>query len=896
MPDMTPEEFVKHHGVKGMHWGIRKAREESERGSSGDKPSESHKAHGSEDEAKKQYMAISPIRRNKAQIQKALEENHNKFAAKFESSDGGGEKKGLSPGQKKALKIGIGVAAVGGIIALGVYTDRQNQGFADELSSIAGRSVDVGKFEKGVNLSKLETWGKSGYIQPSSYEREEFSLPAGHTFHRISQAAEKEFNDATYSTPDIDDFNRYVVGFRGEKAASELHHVTFSAKEPIKVPSLTTALEAFRESLSKEYERASPERKKVLDEIAGSKGHASKENALALYESMSGGSWNSNRAKAFMDVLKTKGYDAIVDEMDAGVIGDKPLVIFNHDKMGPKSSKPLTNEIISSAEKELKELTSRKLGVYGKKTTTMAASEEIEAFLAHHGIKGMRWGVRKERDSESSEKKSFASNSWTPENEQKLKRDYQAIPAVHRTPKAAAKNFEVNQKKFEAKFEPSEVDKSDRHLTEGQKKALKIGVGVAAVGGLAALAYYTQKNGSGLNVTRSNVLPGEHVSISDFEKRINQTQHDFWGSSDFSTPESFERSEITIPAGHVFHRLSRGAEKEFGNATYTSGDLDDFNRYVVTHSAADAKSVFEGHYHVTFSAKESLKIPSLTTSVEILRQQMSEGKANQATQKEALDLYNAMSGGSWNASGAEKFVQALKAKGYDGLIDEMDHGVVSDSPFVLFSSEKMSDKVAKKLTDKDVVYATKNLKELKYRKTLDMAASDLAESMNENVEEFLAHFGVKGMHWGVHHAKADAHEFVKAKLSYGEGAGTRRKLIKAKVEARSKKSPEYKKAFDEHVTKFSMKSDRLAKQATINRNVKATRKSTVKTVKGVHRSLTGGFGSVSLASATIAGAYVYARKTGLDQKIISLAQEGIKNAKKPDYSEVASWLKSQGVG
>lgn len=148
------------------------------------------------------------------------------------------------------------------------------------------------------------------------------------------------------------------------------------------------------------------------------------------------------------------------------------------------------------------------------------------------------------------------------------------------------------------------------------------------------------------------------------------------------------------------------------------------------------------------------------------------------------------------------------------------------------------------------------------------------------VDEFIAHHGVKGMHWGVHHAKADAHEFVKAKLSYGEGAGTRRKLIKAKVEARSKKSPEYKKAFDEHVTKFSTKSDRLAKQATINRNIKATRKSTVKTVKGVHRSLTGGFGSVSLASATIAGAYVYARKTGLDQKIISLAQEGIKKRQK----------------
>lgn len=168
-----------------------------------------------------------------------------------------------------------------------------------------------------------------------------------------------------------------------------------------------------------------------------------------------------------------------------------------------------------------------------------------------------------------------------------------------------------------------------------------------------------------------------------------------------------------------------------------------------------------------------------------------------------------------------------------------------------------------------------------------MAASE------EEVDEFLAHFGVKGMHWGVRHARADAHEYVKAKLAIGEGAGNRRKLIKAKVETRSKKSPEYKKAFDEHVEKFSQHSDRLARQARVNKNVKATRKSVGKTARGVHRSLTGGFGSVSLASATIAGAAVYAHKTGLDKKIFEAAKN---STKKVDYQEVSDWLKAQGVG
>lgn len=161
-------------------------------------------------------------------------------------------------------------------------------------------------------------------------------------------------------------------------------------------------------------------------------------------------------------------------------------------------------------------------------------------------------------------------------------------------------------------------------------------------------------------------------------------------------------------------------------------------------------------------------------------------------------------------------------------------------------------------------------------------------------EDILVHFGVKGMRWGVRksstpgvsrktdrEAAKDATEFTKAKMFYGESAGTRRKLIKAKVEAKAKKDPNYKKAFDAHVERTDM--GKRAEQARSQRARKDVSNSARKTARGVGHVIRGNSQYASLAAVALVGAGTYAYKNGGDQllrqyggKVVSTIQNEIK--------------------
>lgn len=172
----------------------------------------------------------------------------------------------------------------------------------------------------------------------------------------------------------------------------------------------------------------------------------------------------------------------------------------------------------------------------------------------------------------------------------------------------------------------------------------------------------------------------------------------------------------------------------------------------------------------------------------------------------------------------------------------------------------------------------------------------------------LEHFGTKGMKWGVRknrtpgvsaktdrEARKDAQEFARAKQFFGEGAGTRRKLIKAQVEGKSKRDPGYSKAFQRHLS--SQDTSKHASKATSERRRKDVTKRTKQRAGFLARTFTGEAGTqAAFAAAALAGgAFLFSPKgralmnTGI-KKISNLQQS------RAGRKLVTDFLKAQGGG
>ena len=183
----------------------------------------------------------------------------------------------------------------------------------------------------------------------------------------------------------------------------------------------------------------------------------------------------------------------------------------------------------------------------------------------------------------------------------------------------------------------------------------------------------------------------------------------------------------------------------------------------------------------------------------------------------------------------------------------------------------------------------------------------IVTGVNPPLDE-LVHYGVKGMHWGVRRdappgvsrktnseARSDAKEFARAKMFYGEGAGTRRKLVKAAVEGKSRKDPAYKRAFDHHLDKQDM--SKHAEKARGERKRKNVTKSAGRGIRGTRHILNGNSQYASAATAIAVGGALYAHKAGIDKIVLQKGKQAFNKIKDPEGMKRAqNLLRDMGIG
>lgn len=325
--------------------------------------------------------------------------------------------------QKMLIGAGITLAIVGGAVGAAVLVNNSNskkaaaevlrlakqkedwayaaeqadklQKFYDSPAQVAKRLAEKTRFDgikPGENLSYEDWWKKLenteikrvGAISKDAFEGMSdapIQVPPGTIFHRISTADEKTIKSRIYASFKDEDVNRYKAtlptfwerwGFSSGKANTPGYDVSLKAKTALTSPGQKTRVKAFIDLLDKDISGVDPtyggspqvmKGREWLDTLTtrSPSNKSNSEEALSRYKEFALGlAGNNPLNNAYFDSLKNQGFNALVDDNDAGKLSDLPMIIFNANKtMETAGNTPISSADIQKARETLTELLNR---------------------------------------------------------------------------------------------------------------------------------------------------------------------------------------------------------------------------------------------------------------------------------------------------------------------------------------------------------------------------------------------------------------------------------------------------------------------------------------------------------------------------------------------------------
>lgn len=339
--------------------------------------------------------------------------------------------------------------------------------------------------------------------------------------------------------------------------------------------------------------------------------------------------------------------------------------------------------------------------------------EHAEEFLAHYGVLGMKWGVRKER--ERTGRRRGRAQDDTASRKDALRNSY-------RSKQAAGQELTPEEKQL---------------FDEDAKKFAKVvGTGLLVGAGLVAVRMIGAKRASRI----PKMLPMATNALgkaTNSAKKVDPTQRiqEWWqGYADRSVDifdaipkEAINRMSTTaleIPAGQTIKRMSTNTEDKIRDAVYASFKEDDWNRYKavlpVFWESQQGKS--EG-YQITYKAAKTLRAPSEREQFKLFSEEFAKlrkeqpdafedlmenydmraffggqgkitalrdrAKAGMSDEELARRAYDAFAQDLNNPQSplTKRFVERVRKEGYNMIVDDNDRGRLSDMPVIILDGQ-----------------------------------------------------------------------------------------------------------------------------------------------------------------------------------------------------------------